>query len=177
MIDIHVLTHSQTRKDWLAQCLKSLDGQPVIVHVVEGVDGSVGAGRAKGFSIGSCEYVGYVDSDDYVIAGHYEKCLKMLTIKRAVVGMEYVEYLDGSRHKMLKANHNGAVYRREDISKLIKCIRSAPYTADMLTRNHIKPYQMSHAGYVWRVYSGGAHRKINESVFALEKSQWLQQLS
>lgn len=177
MIDIHVLTHSGTRPEWLKQCLASLEGEPVIVHVVEGIDGSVGAGRAKGFALGVCEFVGYVDSDDYVIPGHYEKCLRMLKIKQAVVGMEHVEYLDGSRHKFPKGFHNGAVYRRTDIEPLIKAMPYAPYTADAIIRDTLKPYQMQAVGYVWRAYRGGTHNLIGIREIELEKAQWLKQIT
>ena len=172
MIDIHVLTHSGTKPEWLQQCLDSLKDQPVVVHVVEGVEGSVGAGRAKGYALGDCEFVGYIDSDDYVLEGHYAKCLKMLRYQRAVIPHEHVEYADGSRHKLLKASHNGAVYRRKDINPLIVAMPSAPFTVDMLTRRLLKPYLMSHAGCVWRCISDGAHRLIDEDTLTAESEAW-----
>lgn len=177
MIDIHVLTHSGTRPEWLKQCLKSLEGHPVVVHVVEGIEGSVGAGRAKGFALGVCEFVGYVDSDDYVLDRYYDQCLFVLKKKHAVVGKEYVEYEDGSRHKFTKSGHNGAVYRRSDIDPLIKAMAHAPYTADALTREALRPYQLETVGYVWRAYKGGAHNMIDNKIIEMEKAQWLKQLS
>lgn len=172
MIDIHVLTHSGTKPEWLQQCLDSLKDQPVVVHVVEGVEGSVGAGRAKGYALGDCEFVGYLDSDDYALEGHYAKCLRMLNYQRAVIPYEYVEYLDGSRHKLLKAYHNGAVYRRKDISPLIGAMSAAPLTVDIITRKTLKPYLMSHPGCVWRCVDNGAHRLIDGTVLASESSNW-----
>lgn len=177
MIDIHVLTHSGTKPEWLQQCLDSLKDQPVVVHVVEGVEGSVGAGRAKGYALGDCEFVGYLDSDDYALEGHYAKCLRMLRYQRAVIPHEHVEYADGSRHKLLKPFHNGAVYRRADINPLLSAMASAPLTADMITRRTLRPYQMSHAGCVWRCTKEGAHKLIDENIRDLELGSWLTALS
>jgi len=126
VIDVHVLTHSGTNPEWLAQCLRSLEGEPVVVHVVEGVEGSVGAGRAKGFQLGTCEFVAYVDSDDYVVPGGYAKSLAAMANHRCVVPREYVEYTDGRRHKYTKSGHNGVVYRREDILPLLPAFQSEP---------------------------------------------------
>lgn len=67
MIDIHVLTHSGTRPEWLAQCLASLEPEGFTVHVVRGEDGHIGRGRARGYQHGVQPYVGYVDHDDYVL--------------------------------------------------------------------------------------------------------------
>ena len=77
---------------------------------------------------------------------------------------------------MLKSFHNGAVYRREDISPLIKAMASAPLTVDILTRDSLKPYQMSHAGCVWRCTGDGAHTLINSGVRELERESWTQAL-
>lgn len=173
MIDIHVLTHSGTKPEWLQQCLDSLKGQPVVVHVVEGIEGSVGAGRAKGYALGDCEFVGYVDSDDYVLEGHYAKCLKRLEKHHAVIPKEIVERHDGTRAKHFKSRHNGAVYRRVDIEALIPAMGAAPYIVDMMTRNTIKPVQLNHAGYVWRLHRDGAHNMITPQVADEERSAWI----
>lgn len=176
MIDIHVLTHSGTRPEWLQQCLDSLKNQPVVVHVVDNTGFSVGAGRARGFQLGTHEFVAYVDSDDYVLPGHYRACLAKLNTHRAVVSKEHVEYEDGRRHPMLKSNHNGAVYRREDVMPLLGAMGGAPLTVDLLTRRHIKPTQLPHAGYVWRIHSAGQHRLITPVVADREYEAWQQKV-
>lgn len=174
MIDIHVLTHEGTREDWLDQCLASLEGQPVVVHVVDNAGRSVGEGRSRGYRLGGCEFVGYVDSDDYVLPGHYTECLKRLVEHHAVVPKEYVEYPCGKRHKFPKSYHNGAVYRRKDVEPLCDQMDMAPLTVDIITRQTIAPAQLSHIGYVWRIHDGGEHRKINNDLLMREKAQWLQ---
>lgn len=172
MIDIHILTHSGTRSEWLTKCIDSLRGQPVTVHVIDGIEGSVGAGRAKGFSLGRHDFVGYVDSDDFVLEGHYAKCLDKLKTYHAVAPKELVERQDGSRAPRLKSMHNGIVYRRADIDRLIPAMSAAPYTVDMLTRQAIKPIQLDHVGYVWRLHNSGAHRAITSNIAKKERAAW-----
>lgn len=169
LIDIHVLTHSGTKPEWLDQCLKSLEGHPVVVHVVEGVEGSVGAGRAKGYALGDCEYVGFVDSDDYVLPGHYDLCLEALRTERAVVAYE----LEGSLMPSSKRGyHNGVVYRREDVEPLLSAMADAHYAVDSLTRSTLRPTQLEHTGYVWREHAGGAHNMIKFEEAKAEAAAW-----
>ena len=88
MIDVHVLTYSGTDPAWLGQCLASLASEPCTVHVLEGVEGSVGQGRAHGYQLGVHEFVSYVDSDDFVLPGVMGACLAALRTHRAVVTRE-----------------------------------------------------------------------------------------
>lgn len=173
MIDIHVLTHSGTDQSWLEQCLLSLEGHPCVVHVVKGVEGSVGAGRATGFALGVHEFVGYVDSDDYVLPGHYAECLRNMGGRSAVVGREWVEYASGRRHSRSKGMHNGAVYRRDSVIPLLGAMLEAPLTVDMLTREVLRPKQLNHVGYVWRNHGAGAHKQIDRELAAKERESWL----
>lgn len=172
MIDIHVLTYSGTRADWLAQCLASLEGQPCAAHIVIGVEGHVGAGRAKGFALGEHEFVAYVDSDDYLLPGALDACLLALDTHRAVTTCEYVEYLDGSRHPYPKPGHNISVYRREDIAPLLPLMALTPYTVDMQTRARLQPFQLEVIGYVWRIHEDGAHRCITPNLHKQESLLW-----
>lgn len=173
MIDVHVLTHSGTKPAWLERCLRSLAREDVTVHVVAGVEGSVGAGRAKGYALGSCEFVSYVDSDDYVIPGGYALSLEAMATHRAVVPREFVEYGDGRRHRFTKSGHNGVVYRRADIEPLIPAMHAAPYAVDVLTRRQLKPAKLEHIGYVWTVHKGGCHSLLSLETIMQEEAQWL----
>lgn len=62
MIDVHVLTHSGTKPEWLDQCLESLAAEPCTVHVVQGVERNIAAGREIGFGLGTHPFVTFVDS-------------------------------------------------------------------------------------------------------------------
>ena len=173
MIDIHVLTHSGTRQEWLRQCITSLDGQPCTVHIVQGVEGSVGAGRAIGYAMGDHEFVGYVDSDDYVLPGALARCLGALRTHRAVVTAEWVEYPDGSRHPYPKHGHSIAVYRRVDVEPLRAVLHSLPHTADAMVRHTLRPTHLPSVDYVWRVHEHGDHNNITRAVLAAERALWL----
>lgn len=173
MIDIHILTHSGTREDWLRQCLCSIDGQPCIPRVLRGVEGSVGAGRAKGYALGDSEFVGYVDSDDYLLPGALAACLSALRDLRSVVTLEWVEYEDGTRHPYPKRGHGIAVYRREDIEPLLSIMAHAPHTVDMQVRNRLRPQQLEFVGHVWRVHPAGNHKRITHDLLEQESRAWL----
>lgn len=172
MIDVHVLTHEGTRPEWLAQCLASLEGEPVNVFVVDNAGHSVGEGRARGYALGDAPYVAYVDSDDYVLPGCFDACLQGLKTHNAVVTMERVEYENGRVFPFPKPGHSVTVYRREDVIPHLHRMSSSPHSTDLHMRELLKPAQLDVVGYVWRVHAGGDHHK---TVAALNKEhqQWL----
>ena len=88
MIDVHVLTHSGTKPEWLDQCLESLAAEPCTVHVVQGVEGNIAAGREIGFGLGTHPFVTFVDSDDYVLPGAMDAMCEALQKHDAAVGRE-----------------------------------------------------------------------------------------
>jgi len=162
VIDVHVLTYSGTREEWLEQCLRSLEGQPCTVHVVQGVDGNVGAGRAHGYTLGQHEFVSYVDSDDYVLPGVMETCLDWLQRHRAVVTRE--QRLWGDRIAAKKeGGHHLTVYRRDLAQPLLAELPNHPYLCDMLMIKKLIPFQLDYVGYVWRMHSAQGHRKTTEA--------------
>jgi len=148
MIDIHVLTHSGTRQDWLDQCLASLASEPCTVHVVEGIEGNICAGRVKGFSLGDHPYVGYVDSDDYVLPGVMDACLEALETHRAVVTMEQV--FSGEVQVDVKANHHLRVYQRADLLPILPALERLTCRHDAVFDHFIPLTQLAFEGYVWR---------------------------
>lgn len=68
-IDVHILTMPDSNREWLSRCIKSLDGEPVNLHILPGVKGDIAAGRMAGFAMGSAPYVSWVDHDDAVMPG------------------------------------------------------------------------------------------------------------
>lgn len=167
MIDVHVLTHEGTKREWLCQCLESLRGHPVVVHVVDNAGRSVGEGRSRGYALGEEPFVAYVDSDDYVLPGCFDACLEGLERHRAVVTLEYVD-VGGTIIPVPKPAHSVAVYRREDVAPYIARLRNSPHTADWHLRRALRPAQLQVVGYVWRVHPGGDH---THTIQALEKEQ------
>lgn len=173
MIDVHVLTHEGTRQDWLEQCLKSLEGHPVNVVVIDNAGRSVGEGRASGYALGLSPFVAYVDSDDYVLPGCFDACLQALNHHRSVVTMEAVEYPDGSRYPFARSGHALTVYRREDVRPWLGAMAKSPHTTDAQMRRLLRPIQLPDIGYVWRVHPCGDHHKTNKAAFAKEGAAWL----
>lgn len=157
MIDVHVLTYSGTRLDWLSTCLRSLADQPCRVHVVQGVEGDVGAGRAHAYTLGEHEFVSYVDSDDYVLPGALAACLEALQTHRAVVTRE--RRLWGSMFdSSTLGGHHLTVYRREDVLPHLGDMRQLPYHCDRLLTHRLAPTQLDMVGYVWRMHECQGHR-------------------
>lgn len=172
MIDVHVLVHSGTRAEWLEQCLASLDQEGVTVHVVRGVEGSVGAGRYEGYQLGTHDWVSFVDSDDYILPGAIAACIAGMEKYHAVTTLEYAEDEAGHRFPWPRPNHNMTVYRRADILPLLELIRISPHCGDVWLRRLIKPRQLDFIGYVWRVHSGGDHKNAVITAMHEEGVPW-----
>jgi hypothetical protein len=72
MLDVHILTLPTSDPKWFSQCVDSVmdaadrAGFPVDVHLINGVLGHIGKGRAEGYSLGQHAYVTCVDDDDFV---------------------------------------------------------------------------------------------------------------
>lgn len=119
MIDVHVLTHSKTRSEWLDRCLNSMRDQPCVVHVIEGVERDIAAGRRMGFTAGSQEYVSFVDSDDYVLPGAFDAALEALNSGvPALCSMESVINESGQTLKIQGGHHLYAA-RRDIVSSVL----------------------------------------------------------
>lgn len=158
MIDVHVLTHSGTRPEWLARCLASLRGEPCATHVVVGDEGHLGRGRARGFALGARPFVTFVDSDDYVLPGVMAACASELRQHRAVVTQEWIEAF-GVRRKRPAQRHHLAVYRRDDVTPLLPEIAQRQYDPDRFLIETLAPVQLPIVGYVWTIHDGGLHRE------------------
>lgn len=158
MIDIHVLTYSGTRQEWLDQCLESIASQSgATLHVVQGDEGNVGAGRARGYLLGEHEYVGYVDSDDYLLPGAVDACLEGIQGRHAVVTMER-RLRDGVLEWPRLGNHHLTVYRRTEVLPHLAELPNHPLHCDMLMVARVHPFQLEFEGYVWRQHDGQGHR-------------------
>lgn len=106
MMDVHVLTHSRTRPQWLRQCLDSLAGQPCTVHVVPGVEGNIAAGRERGFALGVHPYLSFVDSDDWVPEGAVQAMLQAMEQgAAAAVGCERLWLPPGRPGREIRGHH------------------------------------------------------------------------
>ncbi len=75
LIDVNIL-HLPEREEWLQECLRSMDGQPVKIHVLPSVDPEAFFAALKiAYSNGDAEYVCHVDDDDWVAPGVFTEIL------------------------------------------------------------------------------------------------------
>lgn len=162
MIDVHVLTYSGTRDEWLQKCLDSLASEPCTVRIVTGEEGNVGSGRAQGYALGENGFVSYVDSDDYVLPGVMTAALAGLKQHRAVVTLENWLWGD-SINPTPRQRHHLAVYRREDVMPWLPVLHEHPIHCDDLLMRKLTPWQLSFVGYVWRIHAGQGHRRATKA--------------
>ncbi len=160
-IDVHVLTHSGTRRDWLEQCLASLEPEPCNVFVVRGVEGHIGQGRADGYSRGAAPYVAFVDSDDYVLPGAFSVIEEAMATSRAVTTREkeLVVWPNGDERFSGRGRHNHHIkcFRREDVIPLIPLMKQTTRRCDRMMDYVLNPTRVDFEGYVWRNHGDGAH--------------------
>lgn len=160
MIDVHVLTHSGTRPEWLAQCLASLADEPCTVHVVRGIEGCIAAGRAIGFALGDHPYVTFVDSDDYVLPGSMQAVTDALgTGLDAVVAGEMI-LADGKLHSPSYGHHLFALRRAVIAPHLDRYARDFAKTHCVSALASIaRPTRIDAVTYVWRQHQAQTHRR------------------
>jgi hypothetical protein len=173
MIDVHVLTLPHERQDWLQTCLQSLEGHPVQVHVVEGIQNHVGRGRMIGFSQGASEWVSFVDDDDRVKPGAFASVLESIAqFPQADAVFTREELIDetGALLRPAKAiperfstshlyqffrwDHHLMVFRRRKLEPLLPKLMDFPmacnsFVSDFFLKHYacvMNPY----IGYQWR---------------------------
>lgn len=120
MLDVHILIHPATPRDWVTQCLDSVyeatdrAGFPVVVHTLPAVIGHIGQGRAKGYALGMHPYVTCVDDDDYVLPHAFAQMRGALESgARAVCTPE--QTLQSGCIRAGRQRHHLIAYRRSDI--------------------------------------------------------------
>ena len=159
MIDVHVLTHSGTRPEWLAECLASLDCQPCTVHVVTGVEGNIAAGRAAGFALGAHPYVTYVDSDDFVLPGAMQAVIDALDGGLDAVVTGEVQLRGDALSKPYFGHHLFAMRRdiiQPHLADYVKKFRSIDCVTAM--GRIAKPVHIDVIAYVWRMHPDQSHK-------------------
>lgn len=166
MIDVHILIHPATPRDWVTQCLDSVHeaadraGFPVVVHTLPAVIGHIGQGRAQGYALGAQPYVTCVDDDDYVLPQAFAQMRAALESgAKAVFTPELIER--HGRVPLLPGHdrHHLIAYRRTDIIDHTqwKCCGDV---AQMLC---VEGVQMDSATYVHRVYETSKARALRRA--------------
>jgi len=88
-IDVHLLTLHE-RAEWREDCIASLEGAPIHLHVLPGIAGRLGAVRAAGFAQGALPLVSSVDPDDLYEASAFAQLANALDACPQVV-MAYTD--------------------------------------------------------------------------------------
>ena len=155
MIDVHVLTHSKTKREWLDQCLGSLLGEPCTVHVLQGVERDIKVGRHAAFQLGTHDYVSFVDSDDYVLPGAVGKVLEALESGlHAVVSDEQVVNHVGKPAGVMSMHHLFACRRAVMNENLNRWVEPDGFAhCSHVINTHIKPVRLPFVGYVYRLHN------------------------
>ena len=116
MLDVHVIKHNQNA-EWIEQCIASIREAMaratfhVELHVIDGVTGHIGEGRANGYAMGSQPYVTCVDDDDYLLPHAFEAIALALAHEPDAIFPAEMTLQNGY---MLPGHqrHHFAIYRR-----------------------------------------------------------------
>lgn len=183
LCDVHILT-LRGREQWLAHGLTSLKDEPVTLHLLPGIPGHIGRGRAKGFSLGSSEYLMSVDDDDWVEPGVIAKLLTLLAAQGPeVCGVFAQDRVVDQRGRTLGVRtvprrvdlerwepgfarfpHRCVIYRRSAFDD--ECFRilnaHSNYAENRLNAYLGSKYRFAHLpeiGYHWRIHADNSYRK------------------
>lgn len=173
MIDVHILTHpTQDRSQYLEPLLEALLKEPVNVHLVAGVKGNIGAGRAQGYSLGDSEYKAFIDDDDTFIEGIFDTILETMDKYPDIAGC-CTQEIDTASNKPATFPfkyydpihifhiHHLLTYRYSAIKNYLPYIADCKLTAEhtlaaMILKDGHKIRHIPKVGYVWHKHKGGA---------------------
>jgi hypothetical protein len=175
-------------KQWWEECQQSLKDEHITIHNVMGTFGDLRDSRSRGFRLGTAEYVSFVDPDDSIIPGSFERCVRALDDHPNVCGvyttsntMNEAGVITGMVHRPWKRTkfpdmmeiHQLTVMRREhvidvldnhyqDIPKMLPTelwmYWAMAVRAPWLALNHI--------GYNWRKHQYGIHNSTTQQILA-----------
>lgn len=165
------------REDLLSQCLESLKDEPITLHICEGIPGNLRLARANAIAKGTNEYIGWVDPDDFIIPGAYERLLHIIGDKKFAWAMEEIWDMtpDVSRviTKRLRHNpHHMHIIHRSLIDYNYIMNLASPKTPDLWV-GALVPHGVfdKKVGYVWRNYSTSSFKMCYEhNDYTAEKS-------
>lgn len=183
-IDVVIMTRPLDDRLYLAQCIQSLHGEPVNLHFVPGVEGCIGAGRAESLQTGKAEYVAFVDPDDMVFPGIFNRIIPLLQDGVSLVYTD--EYLidrngrvftdgwssnnrvaqeipekyrsdlwDGQNSRYM---HHLSVFRRDVALEFLGDLKTFHENAEGKLSQHMlargRAVHLPTVGYLWRIHGG-----------------------
>ena len=179
MIDVHITTHKCDDKERLQKCIKSVEQDKrvnVFVHPFD--DRGVGYARLEALKSGNSEFFAFVDPDDYVEPGSFdrgEKLLKEGNYSAYFTNHWILKNDEKIRKWFLKLREGGCtqeslmhhlvIYRRDVVEPVLSYMPNV-MTNDIRLFNlqsilHGKVLGEDYCGYYWRCDAGQNHMKYN----------------
>jgi len=178
MLDLHVIIHPDTPEAWQRECLSSVRaaiaraGFDVALHFVEGEDGHIGRGRARGYALGGFPWATCVDDDDLILPDSLRGMRPGLESSALAVSVLEMESR-GGLVRLGGRRHHLSAYRR------IALIEHTGWACcgDVAQARSIPDgawFDCDVVGYVWRVYPSSkarAMRRANSAELELANAQ------
>jgi len=178
-IDVHMLTFEEPQ-EWREQCLQSLEGAPITLHVLPGIQGHIGKARGQGFARGELPLVSFVDPDDRYEASAFAQLADALdSCPQALLAYTDEAVMDVQGNAQPQRSHaysrwqhannashvHGLIVMRRDAVMLEQPMLSAMQSCQiwMLTQRLAKRGAVLHlpiVGRYWRQHPNQAHRRM-----------------
>jgi hypothetical protein len=156
-IDLHIIHYKEPQ--WLFdRCLASLEGQPVNIHIVEGIEEFPPiSGRRKGFATGTAKYCSFVDPDDIVEPGAFQKLLDAIGDNDVAYGNERIVIREGS------VTLSNTIHHAYLIKRGLEFIDYSLDTVDVIKKSQfLKIVHVNEVLYTWNYYLGTLNRIHHE---------------
>lgn len=174
LLDVHILVMDYTPREYVRQCLDSVlvaianAPYPIALHIVPGVEGSVGAGRTRGYSQGAAKYATLVDDDDWVapdafaiLHPHLQADVQGVTTGEVWVDGGNFTLKPDSRHHLLVVKRD----RLPDVSA-IKFVPDLPTLWAVPNAVHIPQ-----CVYYYRLWASGSRRQRRQAGIEAVKAE------
>jgi Glycosyl transferase family 2 len=182
MIDVHIVVKPCER--WIRQCLDSLKNEPVNIFFVPHVEGDTARARMEGFGKGCSDFVSFVDPDDVVVPGIFERCMKAMTREcsgvytdEILIGKDGAYLMDGwsineepfyslgCRRSLMQGVHHLLVLKRSAVEQCLPLkTKRAPEAILIHDLKKIGPLvHLPIVGYKWRIHGENTIFKYTEN--------------
>ena len=181
-IDVHLLTLEEPR-EWRDECIQSLQGAPIELHVLPGIPRHIGQARALGFACGELPLVSFVDPDDRYEASAFAQLADALdSCPHALLAYTDESLMDTQGHQQPRRPHaysrwlhannashvHGLIVMRREAVLLEQSVLRTMQTCQiwMLTQRLAKRGAVLHlpiVGRYWRQHLNQAHRRMGDA--------------
>lgn len=87
LIDVHILHLPDENQHWWKLCQESLQNHPINIFNCDGIPNNSPEARRLGYQHGTAPYVSFIDPDDIVLPGTFQKCLDVLEENPDICGV------------------------------------------------------------------------------------------